>query len=203
MMINEKVENLRLELANRPVARHRLYHRAAERMAAQKTLLQEPGAVTSEFTSIVRRKRSCSCAAYKRESCMGIMGLLTIRSSMSSQHLPSCAFFKSTKQDHRRTLIFDLPLRWNIAGLSTTLKITRGADAYVLSRSLICRRIVPYNNPASQYLHEVFMEFSSRGNISTSDVEGIRNHLYAMFRKGEASPKDISCYGHSNLLYVS
>ena len=138
--------------------------------------------------------KTCSCPARPNNYTWELFGLIKFTTSTSAPHLPSCRLYRYGQRHYRRDLSIFSPLIWTYVGVQATLKVTRGARACILSRTLLCRRIVPHDSP----LFEALIPRLGR-DANMLDVQRVRKRLTTMFSKGEATPADVSEYNETIL----
>ena len=192
--VEGRLQELCTDLIPRPRIRQRLQDRVME--------LTEGPAASSEEEQLpmlrqkdvprraVQEERGCICAGYQSRWNWQLPGVISFRGEAASKHLPNCPMYTTTRRTTRFGMDLDLLWLWNSHAKSITMEIVRGAGGCVISRSLMCKRIVPDDSAAFRLLDHWRFRMEE-----APSVQSIRKQLNDMFRTGEALPADESADG--------
>lgn len=161
----------------------------------------------AELQEIVRYpgmfEKRCSSSGYRSVRRTSWFGILTLLSEASSAHQPSCELHMTQKRKQRYNAIISHPNFWDLVGISTTLDITRGAGASVITRSSVCARVVSDGHESFKLLEEIRMWWRQEPTLrKPRNIVSLRKGLDQMLRSGRACPGDVSESGVT-LLEVS
>ena len=191
---NQSLQPHRLDVAGPPETTSVATVRSRFDSVGQETTLyssQVQAVVTVRNKASLARRRPepisaskrCFCKWDQTTYCWQIRGVLRFISSTPMSHSPSCPLFNLVKQTHRKDIAVYLPRYWG-SGIWATFKTTRVSGAYTLSRTLVCRRIVPQNS-------HIFLLLSPYSSSST-DIQKVREEIWSLLSSGQASPGDVT-----------
>ena len=151
--------------------------------------------------SQLRRRTDCRCKATSKAWSVDLFQYLSIDTVELGTHDPSCPLhnWNKTSSERRVYLRYPWPISRYFVGAYATLKITKGAGATVLNRSLLCRRVIRFTDHPLALLNP--MRWQSR-RTTPEHVEQLRRHICSLLANGQVLPTNVDEHGHT-LLTVS
>ena len=165
--------------------------RGSGRYITDNLCLNSP-ATNQDPQSIVRQ---CRCHWRRETQRFGPSGRMEIVLSRSIRHDVDCSRHSSSSEEHEVSFRMNLGIWGQYGGLHATLKTVTIAGAFVLGRSLICRRTVSRQNAAVKLLSLERAEDIRRADSLTSAANGIEStmqELCTLLATGQASPADVT-----------
>ena len=185
-MAGEQLDKWQSRLIDHPIVCNRLHARAAE------SVMRETSLTAGDDVQLYPTQRGLNsftrrCSCLRQQSTYGwkLSGVFRFRSSTAGPHSPSCELFNSHTWSEKLVLEIYWPKLCKTAGSRVTLKITRGARACVLSRALVCGRMIPDSHP----FHDLVSKHTSISD-TMEEIRRARREMNRMLCEGELTPKD-------------
>ena len=142
------------------------------------------------------RHLHCICQCRIKSKQLNIFQYLHFRSALSA-HSPSCPLHHQSRRTSDKSILVRHPSDWNIIGALFTFKVTSGVTGAVISRTLMCRRVVQSDDPDLRRLSHLFPTATEHFECQyrQGDVFRIRRTLLKLMAEGKVLPTDVDSSG--------
>lgn len=117
-------------------------------------------------------------------------------------HRKDCELFRAFEKENTLNLKLVYCRSVITQVIKASIHLRRGAGGFSISPSLSCICVVSDNSPAFKLVATRFRESYYRFRPRSLDLEVLIGKLQELFQHGQASPRDVDCFGRS-LLHVS